>query len=271
MPDRTDSGYSADISSTDDEEQQPRPHRCNGALKSSYDPRDWIFEQLMKGPGGYYLDLPDEFHLHQYECPVREQGSRGTCAAISGATMIEIKCKMRGSKKIGHMSAEFIYYHRSNKPASGMFGRNVFQVLKEYGTVPEDMYPYQSKDNQAPVPSKRIMQKAAKYRIDGYARINTVEGLKRALVELGPCYISLPLYETRPQFWRPGSVEPEGHALVVVGYNREGFILRNSWGHDWNDAGHIVFPYSDWDCQLECWTCIESRDTHKKKSRCTIS
>lgn len=256
----------------DAEHEDIRRHICCGALCSEPDPRDWVFEKLTRSPGGrYLLELPPEYHLREYEQPAREQGQRGTCAAMSGAAIIEIKYKMHNKGRTKRMSPEFIYYHRNNKPASGMFGKNVFQVLKEHGTVPEQDYPYCDADNVAPAPSKRIMQIAAKYRIEGYARISTIEGLKRALIELGPCYISLPLYETRPYFWRPGKATPDGHAMVVVGYNREGFILRNSWGDKWNGDGHIVFPYNEWPCHLECWTCIDNCEAKsRKKDNCTI-
>jgi len=36
-----------------------------------------------------------------------------------------------------------------------------------------------------------------------------------------------------------------GHALVAVGYDDLGrnFIVRNSWGADWGDAGYCYLPY----------------------------
>jgi hypothetical protein len=171
------------------------------------------------------------------------------------------------------MSPEFIYFHRDNKPASGMYGRNVFQILQKIGCVPEDDYPYCS-DETAPQPDEKLYGIAAKYRIANYARVTTIVGLKRALLELGPCYIQLPLYSMEVQFWRcPGgtdagpsstaggsvSVPNGGHALVVVGYNTEGFVLVNSWGADWGDNGSVMFPYEDWSAHWECWASIDEK------------
>ena len=37
-----------------------------------------------------------------------------------------------------------------------------------------------------------------------------------------------------------------GHAVVAVGYDdsKECFIVRNSWGTNWGDAGYFYMPYA---------------------------
>ena len=47
--------------------------------------------------------------------------------------------------------------------------------------------------------------------------------------------------------WKPNKTECKigAHSMTVVGYNNEGFILRNSWGNGWGDDGHTIFPYKD--------------------------
>lgn len=34
-----------------------------------------------------------------------------------------------------------------------------------------------------------------------------------------------------------------GHAVTIVGYNKDGFIIKNSWGTGWGDAGYGVVSY----------------------------
>ena len=34
-----------------------------------------------------------------------------------------------------------------------------------------------------------------------------------------------------------------GHAMTIVGYNNEGFIIRNSWGRNWNEDGYTTYFY----------------------------
>jgi hypothetical protein len=45
--------------------------------------------------------------------------------------------------------------------------------------------------------------------------------------------------------------------MTVVGYDKKGFILRNSWGLYWKKKGYCHFPYKDWGCQYEVWTIVK--------------
>ncbi len=255
-----------------------------GALKSPDDPDDCIYEHVAHGFTGYYSTaMPASFDLRPAMYTARDQELRGTCAAFAGATVREIQ-DARKHISADRISPEFIYFHRQNRPASGMYGRNVFQILQKIGSVPESAYPYNTPDSQF---DENLYEIAAQHRISTYARVTTADGLKRALLEIGPCYLQLPLYNTRPYFWRPEDDEPHhgGHAVAVVGYTTEGFILVNSWGHDWNTDGSVIFPYCEWDAVWECWVPIVDQaempepeqlvrpfvpKTKNKRQKCTI-
>jgi len=234
-----------------------------GALKSPDDSRDWSYEALARGSED---TLPEEFSY--MGSPVRDQGAEKLCAAFAGAAIKEIHCRQDGVDIT--LSPHFIYHHRINKGTNGMYGRNVFQILNKIGTVPAEMIT-DDIENMSTYRYNKLVRHAKKYRINHYARVGTIRGLKRAIIEAGPCYLSLPLCKQRPYFWRPenGEIVSEGHATVVIGYDREGFILRNSWGEDWNGDGHVVFPYADWGCHIECWVVING-DSSKKTNECTI-
>ncbi len=254
-----------------------------GAFRSPEDPNDCIFELLAEGGPGYYTaEMPEEFDLRKYSKPSRDQGSRGTCAAFTMVSIREIHSARSNDKKYPHgsnsslsspdLSPEFIYYHRDSKPLKGMNGRNAFQILQRIGTVPESEYPYSERDHNLH-PDDKLYKLAAKYRLDNFAKIESCDGLKQALLEIGPCYLLLPLYANRPYFWRiddtnqiqnqqtnqkpRNTIRVGGHAVAVVGYTKLGFILKNSWGSTWNEDGCIIFPYSDWGVQWECWVGID--------------
>lgn len=236
--------------------------RQAGAMMSPEDSCDCVFEHLAKASaaGKYEVDQPDTFDLRteiKFPTP-RDQGTRGTCAAMVGATIKEIQ-EARDCGFAGRMSPEFIYFHRDNKPSGGMYGRNVFQILQKIGSVPENLYKYRA-DESAMKPSEELYEIANHFKIANFARVKSVDGLKKALLEIGPCYIQLPLYSTRPEFWRasnPTDKPDGGHALTVIGYTLDGFILQNSWGAEWNGDGCIVFPYAEWDDHWECWVSVD--------------
>jgi len=37
-----------------------------------------------------------------------------------------------------------------------------------------------------------------------------------------------------------------GHAFALVGFNRAGFVIQNSWGNKWGAGGFAVITYADW-------------------------
>lgn len=233
---------------------------CCGSMKSPHDSSDWIFERLARAPPNLFLsEFPDEFDLQQYAQPPRNQGRRDTCAGFVAATIKEIQ-ENRDCGFNEWMSPEFIYYHRENKPSDGMYPRDVFKILQKIGSVPEVVFPYSS-DGNIPPPSDKIYKLAENFKIANYARVTTINGVKRALLELGPCLLLLPLYKSRPEFWKPTDDEKPrgGHAVTIIGYNATGFKLMNSWGDDWNGNGYIIYPYSDWNLHWECWVSVDEK------------
>jgi hypothetical protein len=45
-----------------------------------------------------------------------------------------------------------------------------------------------------------------------------------------------------------------GHAVAIVGYTQDGFIIQNSWGAGWGSGGFALLPYEDWMLHAtDCW------------------
>ena len=54
-------------------------------------------------------------------------------------------------------------------------------------------------------------------------------------------HAELPLIEFKGE--PPGE---GGHAFALVGFNRQGFVVQNSWGPAWGAGGFAVLSYADW-------------------------
>ena len=50
-----------------------------------------------------------------------------------------------------------------------------------------------------------------------------------------------------------------GHAMTVVGYTEDSFIIRNSWGDLWGDKGYCYYNFSDWGAHWELWCVVDDK------------
>jgi len=161
-----------------------------------------------------------------------------------------------------YMSPQFIYNNRSNQETEGMFGRDVMKILHKIGSIPETKYPYNIIQKPNDIESGLFLA-ASSHKIKGYAKINSIIELKKALIKNGPCYFAVPVYNYSKTMWKPNNNEKKigGHAMTCVGYNPDGFIIRNSWGKDWGYKGYTIFPYEDFGMHYDIWTTIDEQSS----------
>ena len=242
--------------------------------QSPFDGRDYIYSSSDN------IELPKVLDYRKDLMPVRNQGSQGTCYAQSAACMKEWQEK----KDYGfneYFSPQFFYNNRDywnntiqdgkdENEDYGMTGRDVMKILKTVGICKETDYPYGLLEKASDI-SDTIKSSAKQHCIKKYARITDLENLKKSLYCNGPCLIAFPVYNHGSEMWKPKNDEKMsgGHAMTVVGYNEEGFIIRNSWGWFWNYGGYCIYKYSDWGCHWEIWTTIDENTQTTKDDELT--
>lgn len=93
--------------------------------------------------------------------------------------------------------------------------------------------------------------------IRNYALVHTEQSLKTAIYLNGPCVAGLPVRDSESsRFWIGDKIEGY-HAVSIIGWNNNGFILQNSWGSSWGNYGKAVLPYTDFRYFREIWTLIK--------------
>jgi C1A family cysteine protease len=227
-----------------------------GLIKSPEDKRDYVFSKIYKE-----IDLPNKYSCMDIMFPVRDQGSQGSCAAMSAAAMKEFQeIKDVGINK--YFSPQFVYNLRDNKDVEGMTNRNLMKILKDKGICFESTFPYGNLKN----PSKKAFDEASNFTIESYARIYTLGELKQALFIKGPCIVAVPVYNYTDKIWlkRPGDKLLGGHDMCAVGYDddEEVIWIRNSWGHEFGLAGYTKMPYSEFDLAWEWWTAVDAQSVY---------
>jgi len=225
------------------------------ALLSPYDSKDFIWEEIACGEKAPVYFAPYAFlSLHN---EIKDQKAGPTCMAMAITTLKEFK--LMGEKKTKELSPEFIYHHRcqaSMQGVRGMFARDAFKILKNLGVTTEKNYPYME-GNQTKPPSNSVAKHALKYRSSGYAK-TSIESARAHISQGRPILIVLPMYNINRNFWIPctDDVIRGYHAVLVVGYQPSGLILRNSWGPKWNINGHCLLPNEDCGKVIESWVLL---------------
>lgn len=225
--------------------------------KSPHDSRDWVAESIF--PVKTDLNIPATLDLRPDMLAVRDQGQHPTCASFAASAMKEWQEDI-DVKLDRMMSPQFVYSNRSNYPSDGMYLRDVCQILQSLGDCREATLPYLSVDKKEDIP-KTATDDALRYKIQSYAQVTTVDGLKTALYKSGPCLVAFPVYNYGATFWKQNGSETQlgGHAVSIVGYTDVGFIIRNSWGSEWNDNGYTIYPFEQFGMHWEIWTTIDDK------------
>jgi hypothetical protein len=229
-------------------------------IPSHRDERDWNAEPLYDDVTSIPKNLDWRTHLQK----VRNQGLQGTSLACVGTSIVEWYSR-KIKKEHFLASPQFIHNNRPNMKQTLMCGRDLMEILKTHGCCKEESYQYGNKD----ATETKVYNEAQHNKIDGYARIRTMDTLKKALIVNGPCLVCFPVYNHTTKLWKQRQEEEKlgCHAMAIVGYNRYGFIARNSWGEHWNKRGYCVYPYEDWGCHDEIWTVVNEDNIKKWKLR----
>lgn len=149
-------------------------HKLN-IKPSPYDNRDWFAGSVYSNQ----LELPNEIdHRLKLKLP-RNQKDQGSHAA---ACIKEWQEKM-DIEYDGYMSPQFIYNNRINQESDGMHCRDVMKILSKYGSCYENTYPYGIIESPDEI-SKTVYDEAKNFKIKNYAKINTIDELKKAFINI---------------------------------------------------------------------------------------
>lgn len=202
-----------------------------GCIPSKMDGSERIFsvEEEVTLPSYYsYVDtLPS----------VLDQGSEQICVPCTVSSYLNWRENLRvGSIKDNGISLYEIYRSRTNN-GEGMTYKDALNYLRKKG----------------------VKSDKGRLYIKQYGRVMSSMMLKYAIIMNGPCFGALPVFSDRDKFWKKtyGDIFMGYHAIAIVGYDEEGFIIRNSWGDNFGDNGYVTIPYNDFNELMEIWTVIE--------------
>lgn len=203
-----------------------------GFQKSEIDGTEHVFDGSLVSE-----KMPEEYSYEEYLPRVVDQGPRPICVPCSISAYLNWRENLpTGSKSNNGIDYEELYSSKKSV-GEGMTFKEAFNFLRHQG----------------------VKSKIGRLKIGEYAMIKSEKDLKAALFTNGPCVGALPVYNSRGDFWikRAGDCLVGYHAISIVGYDKVGFIIRNSYGTSFGRRGYVTLPYSQMKSLIEIWTVIE--------------
>ena len=202
-----------------------------GVKPSVIDGSEYVFK------GNDKVELPDRYTYKPYLPNVIDQGSDSICVPCTMSAYLNWKENLKdGQTKDNKVSIYDIYNSRENS-GEGMTYKDAFKYLRHNG----------------------VKSKNGILSINLYGKVNNSFALKYAIVMNGPCFGALPVYNSDDDFWnkKAGDKLMGYHAISIVGYDEDGFFIRNSWGESFGNNGYTHIKNCDMHKMIELWTIIE--------------
>lgn len=264
------------------------PYILNCRKSDNEKKKDWGIDSATAA--GYLLNElpePDESKdLHEPWWEIRNQGESGACVGFAVADsalrwhFTKSKSKTNNIRETDLLSVRYLWMASKetdefiDRPTTfiesiGTSIKAALGVAQKYGVVLEKELGFDSGILSSREESK-FYALAAKRRINGYFNlrdgIKKIEDLKvwrKWIFYHGPIVVHIDIDETWSNLLiaddkKAGKLDTYisgstfgGHACALVGYTKDHFIVRNSWGIEW---GHDGFAYATDSYALDAFT-----------------
>lgn len=217
-----------------------------GAISSNPDLRDYkINKRSLKTefPESFKLDMP----------AVKNQGSVCACVANSIALVAEYYCQKQYQED-EKISRGYIYGNREAPLSStnkGMVTRYAIANFCSDGAPFEYEFPFYFEmpeiAQMVDIKKKDLQESAQRFHFTSYLKVSTEKEIKTALMSGMPIILTVKWYDDMKV--KDGIItsslsgEYGGHAIVLYGWNKDGWLIQNSWGRLWGDKGTATYPY----------------------------
>jgi hypothetical protein len=220
------------------------------------------------------LEIPSSVDLRDDDWwEIADQTNHGACVGFATADIFWWHLVKQGifpkdkdkrlSRRFVWMAAkemdEFIHYPTTFLEEPGTSLKAALTIIRRYGCVTENELPFDP-DKLSHKSQNAFYALASMYRIANYFTLRrrwdrwqvVAEQWKTWLATQGPILTRLGVDETwfnanntdgNLDVYRPDRVRG-GHAIAIVGYSADRFIIRNSWGTPWGDQGYAYASHA---------------------------
>ena len=246
------------------------PQRILNCLPSANQSDDWTLTTALTVGEAAPAALPAAVDLRDNAWwKINNQGSTGSCVgwAVADSLMRYQFVKSLRLPKNTLLSIRFVWMASketdefNGAPSTFIEGdgtslKAALDVARKYGCLLDTDLPFKSgvlfQGNES-----TCYAKAARFKVQSYFNLqagNTIANWKIWLATRGPILVRLNVDQTWDNATATGGnldvyaigTGRGGHAVALVGYTADRFIVRNSWGTPWGDNGfaYASIPYA---------------------------
>lgn len=219
--------------------------------------RDWGYAVALESGAVGAAPIPDERDLRADWWAIGDQGQTGSCVGWACADAV-LRWHFVSANRLGRsdlLSVRHVWMASKETDqwdtpatfieAAGTSLKAALDVARKYGVVPDSVLPFASPRFYAGN-EKTFYAIAAQRKISSYFSLGRDPAKWREwIANSGPILTRLDCDSAwfdaadtagvLTTYVRP--TEPAGHAVSLVGYTADHFIVRNSWGTGWGDQG----------------------------------
>ncbi|EET85709.1 peptidase C1A papain, partial [Clostridium carboxidivorans P7] len=207
------------------------------------------------------IDSKDTVDLRKYCSPVGDQGQTSRCSAFAWTHAIEMALKMKGEEvpplacsytmlsfqNLQGDMQDFEYAYSGGEGTQG--GPEPGIEIMSTGTCREELWPNDAEEPEVDV--EDMEDDAGNYCVED-VEIESIEleDVKKILSAGGFVHVGMNTGKAFSELGRDGVMNaaeaPSGqhgrHAMLIVGYIGNYYIIKNSWGTEWGDNGYCYIP-----------------------------
>lgn len=230
-----------------DEDELSRGHESAGVWPAPLEKVQPLAAPYSEADGASWWN-PDsiDWRTKNVVTPVKNQGGCGSCWAFSATETLESAYAIASGNLIELAPQTYVNCVKNPKSCGGTGGCEgatmelAFDLSAQTGIASESDLPYRGRDQTC------TSYKAA-VKITGYVKnpVNDADALETAVATKGPQSVTV---AAEPWQMYGGGVfngctgssgSDLDHGVQAVGYTKDYWIVRNSWGAGWGEQGYI--------------------------------
>jgi predicted alpha/beta hydrolase family esterase len=213
------------------------------------------------------IEVPTERELARYRehrVPILNQGSEGACTGYGLATVVNYLLTTRKVVSDCNPVSPRMLYELAKRydewPGEGYSGSSARGAMKgwhKHGVCSEELWPSAAaKSNKGQLLTGLTDGRTAdalRRPLGAYYRVNHKDlvAMHSAIAEVGVLFATSNVHQGWSEPGEDGLIEYSdallgAHAFAIVGYDRRGFWIQNSWGDEWGYQGFACISYDDW-------------------------